>query len=106
MTPQEAIKWADGKALTIICELEVTKSKERQKRLNEEYSALTTFKSCTESRIPQKPYYSGDGYADGELVYDYAECPVCNCDFEEDTTNWGCKYCPDCGQALDWSDEE
>ena len=62
---------------------------------------------ATEKQIPQKPNLQGDGYADGELVYDYAECPVCgNDDFEEDTNDWGCKYCPDCGQALDWSDTE
>ena len=51
-----------------------------------------------------KPYYFSDGYADGFPVYDEARCPICECDFEEESTNWGCKYCPDCGQALDWSD--
>lgn len=59
-----------------------------------------------EKQIPQKPNLQGDGYADGELVYDYAECPVCGCDFEEESNCWGCKFCPDCGQALDWSDTE
>lgn len=59
-----------------------------------------------EKQIPQKPNLQGDGYADGELVYDYAECPVCGCDFEEESNCWGCKFCPDCGQALDWSGTE
>ena len=58
-------------------------------------------------QIPKKPIYYGDGYADGKEVYDMAECPTCdNNDFEEGINNWGCKYCPNCGQALDWSDEE
>ena len=59
-----------------------------------------------EKQIPQKPNFQGDGYADGVLVYDYAECPVCECDFEEESRDWGCKFCPDCGQALDWSDSK
>ncbi len=60
-----------------------------------------------EKQIPKKPDYEGDGYADGEIVYEYARCPVCgNDEFEEGVNNWGCKFCPDCGQALDWSDTE
>ena len=60
-----------------------------------------------EKQIPKKPEYSGDGYSDGELVYDYAKCPECgNDNFEYGINNWGCKFCPDCGQALDWSDNE
>lgn len=60
-----------------------------------------------EKQIPKKPEYSGDGYSDGKLVYDYAKCPECgNDNFEYDINNWGCKFCPDCGQALDWSDAE
>lgn len=52
MTPQDAIKWADSKMLEIVYEFEVTKSEAGQKRLNEEYQALTVLKSCAESRVP------------------------------------------------------
>ena len=46
-------------------------------------------------QISKKPEYSGDGYSDGKLVYDYAKCPECgNDNFEYDINNWGCKYCP------------
>lgn len=63
--------------------------------------------SALEKQIPKKPTYEGDGYADGVFVYDRAICPCCgNDDFEYDINNWGCKFCPDCGQALDWSDTE
>lgn len=63
--------------------------------------------NALEKQIPQKPEYYGDGYSDGELVYDYAECPTCGKDdFEYDINDWGCNYCPNCGQALDWSEEE
>lgn len=64
----------------------------------------TVVSDDSEKQTPMKPYYFSDGYADGFPVYDEARCPICECDFEEESTNWGCKYCPDCGQALDWSD--
>lgn len=59
-----------------------------------------------EKQIPQKPILEGDGYADGNPVYDTAYCPICNHDFEEGINDWGSKYCSGCGQALDWSDVE
>ena len=72
----------------------------------DDIECLEMSKQALEKQIPKKPNLQGDGYADGELVYDYAECPVCGCDFEEESNCWGCKFCPDCGQALDWSDAE
>lgn len=52
---------------------------------------------------PEKPYYEGDGYADGVMVYDRAYCPRCNTMFEEYENNgWGENYCHNCGQHLDW----
>lgn len=62
--------------------------------------------NALEKQIPKKPEYEADGYADGELVYDYAKCPICGHDFEYGINDWGCEYCSDCGQKLDWSDEE
>ena len=59
-----------------------------------------------ERQAPKKPEYEGDGYSDGELVYDYAKCPMCGHDFEYGINDWGCEYCSDCGQKLDWGDEE
>lgn len=59
-----------------------------------------------EKQITKKPDYESDGYADGKLVYDYAKCPICGHDFEYGINDWGCNYCSDCGQKLDWSDEE
>lgn len=40
-----------------------------------------------QKQIPKKPTFEGDGYADGAMVYD----------------TW---ICPNCGQAIDWSEEE
>lgn len=66
--------------------------------------ALQMAVAALEKQIPQKPILEGDGYADGNPVYDIAYCPVCNHDFEEGINDWGSAYCPDCGQALDWEE--
>ena len=57
-----------------------------------------------EKQIPKTPNYEGDGYWDGELVYDTWICPNCGKDYEVDYEDY--KYCPECGQAIDWSDSE
>ena len=62
--------------------------------------------NALEKQIPKKPEYEAGGYADGELVYDYAKCPICGHDFEYGINDWGCEHCSNCGQKLDWSDEE
>ena len=57
---------------------------------------------------PQEPktvLYSGDGYADGNMVYDMAECPNCGYEYEEDDKDWGLPFCPNCGQSLNWESE-
>ena len=52
--------------------------------------------------IPKKLDYEGDGYWDGELVHDTAICRNCERRFEVDHDEHS-KFCPSCGQALDWS---
>ena len=49
--------------------------------------------------------YSGDGYADGYMVYDMAECPNCGYEYEDGDKDWGLKFCPNCGQSLNWESE-
>ena len=64
--------------------------------------SVTECRNAIKKQIPKKPYSEADGYADGELVYDYAECPVCGHDFEYGINDWGSEYCSGCGQKLDW----
>ena len=52
-------------------------------------------------QIPTAPTLSGDGYADGVLVYDTWECPNCGEQYEVEYEQYG--HCPSCGQAIDWS---
>lgn len=61
--------------------------------------AYTMAINSLEKQIPKKPYYEGDGYADGYMVYDTWICPNCGKHYEVDYDNY--KYCPECGQRLD-----
>lgn len=68
---------------------------------------VITFEFANEAvkkQIPKKPYFEGDGYWNGELVYDTWICPCCEKHYEVDYDDYD--YCPNCGQALDWSEEE
>ena len=58
---------------------------------------------CEECKEPLKPTLETDGYADGELVYDIWHCPGCDTAYEVETEKYN--YCPNCGQAIDWSEE-
>ena len=55
-----------------------------------------------EKQIPQTPNYEGDGYINGELIYDTWICPCCGRYYELDC-NDDYVYCPHCGQRIDWS---
>ena len=55
-----------------------------------------------ERLIPQKPTIWGDGYADGVLIYDMWDCPNCEKSYEIDYDHYD--HCPNCGQAIDWSE--
>lgn len=55
-----------------------------------------------EKQIPKKPDYEGDGYDENcELIYDTWICPNCDNHYEVDYDE--CDFCPNCGQALDWT---
>lgn len=65
---------------------------------------LKKLKSLKEKDEPKAVRYEGDGYADGAMVCDYAFCPSCNHETEVDSENWGCEFCPNCGQRLRWEE--
>lgn len=66
--------------------------------------AIETAKAALEKQIPKSPTYEGDGYSNGQLVYDTWVCPCCGQYYEVDYDDY--EYCPKCGQKIDWSDEE
>lgn len=71
----------------------------------EERSAILQAIGAMNIRVAKKPDLEGDGYDDnGELIYDTGYCPGCRHEFEVYYDSP--KHCPNCGQALDWSDTE
>ena len=66
---------------------------------------LKDYKRLKEKEKPEMIIYTADGYADGQLVYDMAECPNCGMHYEESDQFWEADYCLNCGQALKWEDE-
>lgn len=65
---------------------------------------LKELKSLKDKDEPKAVRYEGDGYADGAMVVDYAFCPSCDHETEVDSENWGCGFCPNCGQRLRWEE--
>ena len=55
-------------------------------------------KEILELHTPKHAIYEGDGYADGEMVYDTWICPKCGAKYEVDYDDYD--FCPDCGQMI------
>lgn len=66
--------------------------------------ALDMAVSALEKQIAKTPDYEGDGYADGELVYDTWICPNCGEHYEVGYDSQD--YCPKCGQHIQHEDWE
>lgn len=73
----------------------------------QQYHQIGTVEECREAvekQAAKKPDYEGDGFSDGQLVYDTWICPCCGKHYEVDCDRY--YYCQNCGQHIDWSDEE
>lgn len=72
----------------------------------QQYRQIGTVDECRkakEKQTPQSPTYEGDGYWNGQLIYDTWVCPCCGQTYEVDYDNY--EYCPKCGQHIDWRNE-
>lgn len=70
----------------------------------QKYRELGTPEECKEAlekQTPKQPGLEGDRYADGHLVYNTWICPFCRKQYEIDYEKYD--FCPNCGQAIDWS---
>ena len=85
MTINEAIKFAKENVLAYTSEMA-------------EFKVLAI--EALERQTPKIPNFEGDGYADGEIVYDTWICPCCGKEYEVDYDDY--KNSPECGQAIDW----
>ena len=71
-------------------------------KMNDDIEVL---QELVDKAVPKKPFYEADGYDEnGELIYDTWICPNCNHYYEVDYDDYD--YCPNCGQVIDWSDED
>lgn len=97
MNNEDALKKAESdlKVLDLSCSHDTNQQK-----------FLRTAIKALDKQVSKKILYSGDGYSDGSLVYDMANCPACDYFFEESDDCWEADYCPNCGQRLDWTFDE
>ena len=63
---------------------------------------VQTVVTALQKQVPMKPTFQGDGYADDSIVYDTWICPNCGKDYEVEYDEY--KYCPECGQKIDWTE--
>ena len=65
---------------------------------------LTAALKALKKQVPEVPDVYGDGYADGEPVYDTWDCPSCGASYEIEGEQH--EYCPHCGQRINWEGYE
>jgi rubrerythrin len=63
---------------------------------------LKELKNLKEKDESKEVRYEYEGYSYGKL--DMAFCPSCEHIIEADSENWGCEFCPNCGQRLRWEE--
>lgn len=69
-----------------------------------EIGTVEEFREAKGKQEAKKPDYEGDGYADGNMVYDTWICPCCGERYEIDYEEY--EHCPKCGQSIEWSEEK
>lgn len=74
-------------------------------RKKPDYELVKKIMEALEKQMPKRPDFEGDGYDEnGYLIYDTWICPCCEVKYEVYYEEY--EHCPNCGQALDWSDTE
>lgn len=78
---------------------------EIEKHSVENKKRLELLKPIVDRATSKKLNYEGDDCDENGVIIDTAICPSCDKHFEIDYDEHA-KYCPDCGQALDWSEDD
>ena len=70
--------------------------------------ALEFAVKAVEKQIPKKVIREFKSIGGAITCFETSVCPICEMDFYIDDLGQTmyCDFCPDCGQALDWSDED
>lgn len=96
MTNQEAID-------VLKCHIEFLRNSWKPYPDKKVLDALVIGISAIKKQIQKVPDVYGDGYSDGQLVYDMYSCPNCGENYEIESDHYD--YCPKCGQHMDKSDK-
>lgn len=65
---------------------------------------LEIIENALKKQIPQKPCFVSSYYKEGMQELDIVQCPQCAAKYGFDNDVYD--YCMNCGQRIDWSDEE
>ena len=99
MIEKEAIEYLKSRYLVVGSPLNPPR-----KECEKHNAAIDMAIHALEKRVPDQPALEGDGYdTDGEIILDEWLCPGCGTRYEVDYDEY--KFCPECGQAIDWGDE-
>jgi len=61
--------------------------------------------NALQKQNPQKPNIEGEGVdKNGDIIYDTWACPECEKRYEIEYDDY--KFCPGCGQKIDWNSED
>lgn len=99
MTEKDVIEYLKNRYLVVGSPL--NPPKEECKRHN---AVIDMAIKALEKRVPEQPDLEGDGYDDDvKIIFDEWLCPGCGTRYEVDYDDY--KFCPNCRQAIDWSEE-
>ncbi|MBQ2391290.1 MAG: hypothetical protein II306_05935 [Clostridia bacterium] len=101
MTFKGARKFLNGElmAVTIAHSVSSAAQKKRLESKFAKFAALNLAIVAIDKQIPKKPL-SGIDFMGNEFRI------CCDCSAIVRDGEWRANYCPDCGQALDWSDND
>ena len=98
MTTKEALYWCEQFTNNIVL------ANPQKEKMVLALQAMKKCKEALEKQMPKKPYEetiaTEEGYMTKKRSFFFC-CPNCFCHLNENQ-----KHCDDCGQALDWSDNE
>ena len=98
MTYEEAIEYISERYVTMSMCLTLDECRKHNKAISMAIEAL-------EKQIPKKPRRTNDGLSIAKKDF-YTKCQLCNHNFPVVVRKGRMRFCPFCGQAIDWEDYE
>lgn len=67
-------------------------------------SDIELIEKIVKKEIAQKPDFVSDGHAYGYPIYDIWICPSCGTIYDIYSSDYD--YCPNCGQRIEWEEQQ